>query len=113
MYLEEEEVNGFHRNDFFLAQIAMVIAQVNSKDPKDINLAQFLLKFSKDKPKKKPVTKKDVKDHMMKSRMAWSQLLPPGKFIDLNDLLDPSDDADLLEDIEHAGNGFRNTVGAD
>lgn len=41
----DEEVNGFHREDYYLAQVAMVTAQANSKHPEKIELEHYLLGF--------------------------------------------------------------------
>lgn len=40
-----EEVNGFHREDFFWAMIAFKVAQSNSEHPERIKFESFLLKF--------------------------------------------------------------------
>ncbi len=44
VYLEEE-LNGFHREDYYLAQIAQEIRMVLAKKPSQIKLKSFLLKF--------------------------------------------------------------------
>lgn len=44
IYLEEE-VNDFHREDYYLAQIAAEIRRGNAKDPNSIDPKDLLLTF--------------------------------------------------------------------
>ena len=51
-YLEDEP-NHFHREDYYLAQIAVEIARSHAKNPKRIKLEDGLLKFGESKKDKK------------------------------------------------------------
>jgi hypothetical protein len=97
VYLDEVEMNGFHREDYYLAQIAQCIIQANSKNPNSIKLKQFLLQFSKeDKGKSKP-TKSEVRNRMIQSRAAWGALL--GVQMEVDDLVEPlKDDSGIIPD---------------
>ena len=72
----DEDLNGFHREDYFLAQIAFMIAQTNSKDPGAIKFDKFLMKFDR-----KPVnadgemTEEEMKRRQVNSRAAWGLAL--------------------------------------
>lgn len=108
VYLDEEETNGFHREDYFFAQICQVIAMSNSKDPKSIKLKDFLLKFSKENPKKKLTTKQELRKKMLYSRAAWGGLLKVS--IPVDDLEMDEDEANELVDLsggvqDHESNG--------
>ncbi len=66
----DRELNGFHREDYFLANIARTLAQVNSDGKKEITLEPFLLKFQ---------TAQDVKPvnpaaKVMKSKSFWASI---------------------------------------
>ena len=65
IYLEQD-VNAFHREDFFLANIAKSIIQANSKDPKSVKLKHFLLKFEQEDSKASKASK------MKQSLLAWA-----------------------------------------
>ena len=41
-----DEVNDFHREDYFWAEIAFIMARANSEHPERIEFATFLKKFS-------------------------------------------------------------------
>ncbi len=51
----ERHVNDFHREDYFLAQIAYWLVRVNTKDGKGLPFEKFLVKFEESKAKGKPV----------------------------------------------------------
>ena len=54
----DEDLNRFHREDYFLAQIAQEIRRVLSKKPDKIKLDSFLLKFEYAK-EKVPMSRKE------------------------------------------------------
>lgn len=70
VYLDEHELNGFHREDYFLAQIAMYIAMANSKHPEKLSLKQFLMKFTKERQEQELTMKAKIA-RAMNSRVAW------------------------------------------
>lgn len=47
----EQDVNEFHREDYYFAQIAQEVSRVLAKKPKQIKLKHFLLKFGKEEDK--------------------------------------------------------------
>lgn len=96
VYLDEEEIDGFHRQDYYFAQICQVIVACNSKNPKGIKLKDFLLKFAKDKPKSNLTTKEELRKKMMYSRAAWAGLL--GIEIPADDLVLDEDEKNEVVD---------------
>lgn len=60
MWMEylEMEVNAFHREDYYLAQIAAEMRRSFVKNPKKVKLDDFLLKF-KNKVIRKGMTKEE------------------------------------------------------
>ncbi len=76
VYLEQD-VNAFHREDSFLANIAREICQFREmfvKKPKVIKLEQFLQKFTSKKEKKdmKTLTKKETTERSKNRWLAWA-----------------------------------------
>jgi len=70
IYLNEE-INSFHREDFYLAQIAAEIRRSWVKSPEKVGLKTFLLKFgNKSKPKKLSIEEKT-----RRSKRFWSRLV--------------------------------------
>lgn len=53
------DVNAFHREDWFLAQIAQEIRRTISKDPEKVEVDDFLRKFVAKKVSKK-LTRKEI-----------------------------------------------------
>jgi len=66
----EREVNAFHREDYYLAQIVAAIFKVNVEHPRRVRLEDFLLKF---RTKKKGEAKVKVgwKERMRRSKSFW------------------------------------------
>lgn len=92
IYFEEEILNGFHREDYFLAQIAQYIAKANSKDPEKIKIDPFLLKFTKDSPPQHEVGKGDQRHaRSVQSRIAWGMGM--GVSIPLNEQDESQDES--------------------
>jgi len=54
----EREINTFHREDYFWAQMAAEVRRSFVKNPKKVKLVDFLLKF-KDKTARKKMTKEE------------------------------------------------------
>lgn len=103
-YIDEIDLNGFHREDYFLAQIAQYITKTNSKNPNNVDLKPFLLKFTQEKPKTEKQTKDDVRRKMAMSRAAWSGFI--GVAIPMDDLKVPdSDDGDYEDSSDVDGIG--------
>jgi len=68
----EGKINAFHREDYFLAQIAAEIRRSFVKNPKKVKLDDFLLKF---KDKTKTARKKMTKEERTKiAKSFWSAL---------------------------------------
>jgi len=66
-------VNAFHREDYFLANIARHIRMAFAKDPKKVpKLEQFLLKFTERKIVKKDMTKKKAMERMKSQFLGWA-----------------------------------------
>jgi len=69
MWMEylEQEANAFHREDYYMAQIAAEVFRGNAKNPKKVRLRQFLLKFEREK-KAAALTKEE---RLLRSKQAW------------------------------------------
>jgi len=61
------EVVGFHREDYYWAQVAAEIRRGNVKNPRNVKVEDFLMKFTTDE-KKRPTTPKS-------SKAAWLGIL--------------------------------------
>ena len=72
----EQDVNAFHREDYFLASIAREICQVRemfSKKPKHIKLEWFLQKFTLKKVKdEKPITREEAAIRSKRKWLPWA-----------------------------------------
>lgn len=91
----EEDLNAFHRQDYFLAQIAHLLAMANSKKPQDIKFDSFLMKFSKKQPETKgPITIEQARHKMLMSRAIWGGAL--GIEMPVDDLR-PEDEPDVIK----------------
>lgn len=72
VYLDED-INGFHRGDYFLAQIAQEIRRSFVSEPDTVKLEPFLIKFeTKKKEKKKKLTKEEATRRM---KSYWGTIL--------------------------------------
>lgn len=68
----KKDINSFHRMDYFLANIAKMIVQVNSKNGK-ADMKDFLLKFiteSEQQPSK-TLTQHEINARDMASKAKW------------------------------------------
>ena len=63
----EKDTNAFHREDYYLAQIAAEIRRSFVKKPKQVKLKDFLLKFvMQEKPKKL-----SIKERTKRMKQFW------------------------------------------
>lgn len=58
-YLDFQDTEGFHREDYFLAQIAAEVKRSWVKNPEKVSAKEFLLKFSTEQPS--PIRDKQAK----------------------------------------------------
>lgn len=63
----EEEVNDFHREDYYLAQIACEVRRSYVKHPGRVKLKDFLIKFESRKP--------DTRPSLQESKQFWFSAL--------------------------------------
>jgi len=73
----KQDVNAFHREDYFLANIAMHIRMAFAKDPKKVpKLERFLLKFT-EKGRKVVgiVSKKKAAEKMKNQFLVWAGII--------------------------------------
>jgi len=63
----EKEANEFHRQDYFLAQIATEVRRSYVKNPRAVKLKQMLLEFTEPRFK----TKKKIVPTMEESKSFW------------------------------------------
>jgi len=72
----EQDVNAFHREDYFLASIAREICQVRemfAKKPRQVKLEWFLQKFISKKDKVvKPLTKEEATERSKRKWLTWA-----------------------------------------
>jgi len=68
------DVNAFHREDWFLAQIAQEVRRLISNKPKKVRLNWFLLKFTNKKEKKRltKAEKEKAAARQKKRILAWA-----------------------------------------
>jgi hypothetical protein len=71
MHYLEQEINDFHREDYYLAQIAAEVRRAFSKDPKSVKLKDLLLEFHPEEKKTKPMSKKT---RIQQSKNFWLAL---------------------------------------
>ncbi len=62
-----EDVNAFHREDYFLASIAAEVRCTYVKEPMKVKLSDFLIKF-KEKVKQKKV---NIEEKTKRSKAFW------------------------------------------
>ena len=72
-YLDADE-DKFHREDYYLANIAAEIRRSYVKDPMKVRTDSFLMKFKKDrKPRKKK--KLSIKERTKRAKAFWGAVL--------------------------------------
>jgi len=78
MWMEylNQDVSAFHREDYYLAQIAALICKTNAKHPEKIQLKDFILKFGEED---KEVKKKTLEEATEASKRQWGFLLAASK----------------------------------
>lgn len=69
----DADANAFHREDYFLANIATEIRRSYVAKPASVKLSDFLIQF-KGKVKQK---KMDVKERMKRSKSFWGTVTSP------------------------------------
>ncbi len=65
------DANGFHREDYYLAQIACEVRRIVAKNPGEGTIKDFLIKFEKEE--KKPVMSPETRTKM--SKAFWYALI--------------------------------------
>ena len=78
VYLDEE-VNGFHREDYYYAQIAAEVRRGIVKHPESVKVSQFLLKFRNEEENKQTPEEK-----MGDAKQFFSALTGMGKKAKVN-----------------------------
>ena len=70
MWLEylDAEVNGFHREDYYMAQIAAEVRRGHVKNPKKVKVEDMVLKFTTNEKCKQ---KKQKKSNILASKNFW------------------------------------------
>ena len=71
----EQDINAFHREDYFLAQIAQEIRRTIVKEPEKVKIESFLQKFERKVVKiKKKLTKKEAAEKSKRRWLPWAGL---------------------------------------
>ncbi len=69
----KQDVNAFHREDYFLANIARYICVSFAKDSKKVpKLERFLLRFTEKRKVKKAMTKKEAAEKSKRYWLPWA-----------------------------------------
>jgi len=71
----EQDVNAFHREDYFLANIAKEVQRTIAKDRKSVKLKPFLLKFVREGVKRvarRPTVEKEATEKSKSRWLAWA-----------------------------------------
>lgn len=74
----EQEVNDFHREDYYLAQIAAEIRKTFSKNPAAVRTEKMLLKFKTSGKSPKASSDMSKEDRIERSKSFWSALVGQG-----------------------------------
>lgn len=68
----ELDVNAFHREDHFWANIATEIRRSFVKEPGRVRMGSFLLKFARKKiAKRRPMTRKEAAERSKQKWFSW------------------------------------------
>jgi len=74
VYLDDEEINGFHREDYYLANIAAEVRRSYIKDPTKVRTESFLMKFKKKDEIERPV-KMTREERTKRAKSFWGAVL--------------------------------------
>lgn len=74
-YLEQDS-NAFHREDFYLAQVAAEVRRLIAKNPKAVKVQDFILKFVESRQEGKS---KNWKERMAASKEYWMAVVGFGR----------------------------------
>lgn len=69
----DQEVNSFHREDYYLAQIAAEVRRTFTKNPSHIKTKDFIIEFKTNTSKKK-TSKKSPEEKLKMSKTYWLSL---------------------------------------
>ncbi len=75
----EIEVNSFHREDFYMAQIAAEVRRTIAKEPGSVEGKDFLLTFVVAQKEKPPLTEEQKALRLSASKSYWLNLAKTGK----------------------------------
>ena len=71
VYLDADE-DRFHREDYYLANIAAEIRRSYVKDPMKVKTDSFLMKFKKDRKSRKKLS---IKERTKRAKVFWGAVL--------------------------------------
>lgn len=74
MKYSEIDVNSFHRQDFYLAQIAAEVRRTIAKEPGSIHTKDFLMTFEVAPKEKPPLTEAQKALKLSNSKAYWLSL---------------------------------------
>lgn len=78
-YLDKEEWQKHHREDFYLAQIAMEVARTRVRNPGSLKAENYLLKFVTRGEAAAPVSQEEVEERTAMSKGKWFTLTGVGR----------------------------------
>lgn len=70
----ERDANAFHRQDYYLAQIALEVRRIFAKHPNKMNLDDFILKFEQERKKIEKQTS-NVEERSAKMLNYWKSVV--------------------------------------
>jgi len=71
----EQDLNAFHREDYFLAQIAQEIRRTVVKEPEEVKIETFLRKFEKKVVEvKRKLTREEAAEKSKRRWLPWAGL---------------------------------------
>ena len=68
----DQDTNVFHREDYYLANIAAEIRRTMSKNPAKVSIKSFLLKFTGGKKRKESAIKKEAAEESKRRWLSWA-----------------------------------------
>lgn len=71
VFLDKNELEGFHRSDHGFAMIAAEVRRTNVKDPKSVKVSDFLPRFKRVQLKPESVSPRDRKKALKNSKAFW------------------------------------------
>ncbi len=98
-YIRQDSLRH-HRQDYYLAQIALEVRRVLKKNPNALKIDHFLLKFvlGETGTEKKAITEEDFERRVESSKAFWGAVAGPGGKIEYKVRTPPSQKSPLVKE---------------